>query len=112
MMLSLFNDEDILIELGKRYEEIRLEKRLSDADVSLRGGVPTNAIYRFKKGQGISFTNFIKILRGLDKLDKLDSLFQEVGFSIKESKEKKPKRIFKSKKIESPDDFKWGGDDQ
>lgn len=49
MMLSLFNDEDILIELGKRYEEIRLEKRLSDADVSLRGGVPTNAIYRFKK---------------------------------------------------------------
>lgn len=108
MIFSVLNDEQILIELGKRYEKIRLEKKMSDLDVSLKGGVPTNAIYRFKKGQGISFTNFIKILRGLDKLDKLDSLFQEVGFSITESKKKKPKRIFKSKKIESPDDFKWG----
>lgn len=110
MYFSLQNDNDILLEFGKRYESIRLDKQLSDNDVSQRGGVPKNAIYRFKNGQNISTSNFIKILRGLDILDKLDTLFEKPKPSIQKSKIKTPKRIFKSKKTQIPSDFEWGDD--
>lgn len=111
MDFNLLNDIEILKELGKRYEDIRLELSLSNEDVAKRGGTTTDAIYRFKSGKSISMTNFIKIMRGLGKLDKLDKLLQEVEFSIKDLKPiKKPKRIFKTKKTLNTD-FKWGDEE-
>jgi predicted transcriptional regulator len=108
MNLYLLNDKEILKELGKRYESIRLEKGLSNEDVAKKGGTTTDAIYRFKSGKGISMINFIRIMRGLDNLDKLEKLLQEVEFSVRDLKPiVKPKRIFKTKKTGSKD-FKWG----
>ncbi len=111
MDFNLLANEDIIKELGKNYEELRLQKRLSDDDVHKKGGVSIDAIQRLKNGSNINLLNFIKILKGLGELDKLQKLLEvKEEFSIQETtKSSKPKRIFKSKKgINS--EFIWGED--
>lgn len=109
-MFSLFNDEDIIRALGKKYEKLRIEKELSDEDVSVMGGVSKDAIYRMKRGENISLVNFIKILRGLSELDALENVIKEVeDLNIRDIylKKKVKKRIFKKTKGKDTD-FKWG----
>lgn len=110
---NLLTDEDMIKEFGKRYEIIRLQKRLSDNDVAKKGGISKDAIHRLKNGSNINLSNFIKILRGLDELDSLEKLIipKKEPISIRDLNPKKtPKRIFKSKKSSTNIDFKWGDD--
>lgn len=110
MMFSLYNDEEIIKELARRYEKMRIYKELSDEDVSQNGGVSKDAIYRMKRGENISLTNFIRILRGLSELDALDNTIREVQeLSLEDMfyKKKVKKRIFKKTKGKDTD-FKWG----
>lgn len=111
MDFNLLTNEDIIKELGKNYEELRLQKRLSDEDVHKKGGVSIDAIQRLKNGYNINLLNFIKILKGLGELDKLQKLLEvKEEFSIqKTTKSAKPKRIFKSKK-DINSEFIWGED--
>lgn len=111
MNFNLYTDKDVIKELGSRYEKIRLQNKLSDEDVSKKGGVTIAAIQRLKSGENINLVNFIKILRGLGKINRLDKLLViEDDFSIKETiKKSTPKRVFKSKKNDD-DNFVWGED--
>ena len=89
MNFNLLTDEDILKELGKNYEELRLRKKLSDEDVMKKGGTNKDAIQRFKNGSNINLSNFVKILRGLGELDNLEKLIHvEDEFSVIKSKKK------------------------
>jgi len=114
MDFNLLTDEDIIKELASRYDYSRLNKKLSEKDVSDKGGTNSDAIYRFKNGKNISLTNFIKILRGVGELDKLEKLLKTDEYqSIREVKKAKtPKRIFKSRKKDSKNnkDFIWEED--
>jgi len=109
-MFSLINDDDIIKELARRYEKMRIYKELSDEDVSKNGGVSRDAIYRMKRGENISLVNFIRILRGLSELDALENVIKEVQeLSLKDMyyKKKVKKRIFKKTKDKNKS-FKWG----
>ncbi|XOB61071.1 helix-turn-helix domain-containing protein [Campylobacterota bacterium DY0563] len=109
MDFNLLTNEDIIKELGKNYEELRLRKKLSDEDVHKKGGVSIDAIQRLKSGSNINLINFIKILKGLGELDKLQKLLEvKEEFSLKQkAKKTKPKRIFKTKK-DTNNNFIWG----
>jgi len=101
MDFRLLADEDILKELGKRYDLLRRKKYLRDSDVSKKGGVSITSISKFKKGEGITLKNFIKILRGSGELRELEKLFAtDDSYSpISEKRQKVPKKIFKKVKI-------------
>ena len=109
MDFRLLTDEDILKEIGKNYEQLRLRKKLSDEDVKSKGGTTKDAIRRFKKGENINLLNFIKILRGLGELENLQKLIEvKEEFSVINSKKKPlPKRVFKPKETKN-NDFTWG----
>lgn len=111
MNFELLTDEEIIKELASRYENIRLQKRLSEKDVSNKGGTNSDALYRFKKGSNISLGNFIKILRGVGELNSLEKLLkaQKLQSLRDTNKQKIPKRVFKSKKSKK-DEFIWGED--
>lgn len=111
MNFNLLTNENIIKELGKNYESLRLQKKLSDEDVQKAGGVSIDAIQRLKNGSNINLINFIKILRGLGELDKVQKLLEvKEEFSI-QNRDKKPKikRIFK-KKTDTNNDFVWDED--
>lgn len=113
MDFNLLTDEEIIKELALRCDFIRLDKQLSEKDVSKAGGTTIDAIYRFKTGKNISITNFIKILRGIGELDILDSMLKEdLPKSIRKNKiVKRKKRVHKPTLSNKKSDFVWGEDE-
>ena len=109
--LKLLSDEQILAELGRRFEAHRLTSRIPDKEIFETGGVKKDALAHFKKGRNISLLNFIKILRGAGLLSDLERLIPETDeFSpsdlVSDSLHSRPKRIRNSgKKLER---FRWG----
>ena len=113
MDFNLLTDEEIIKELALRCDTIRLDKQLSEKDVSKKGGTTLDAIYRFKTGKNISITNFIKILRGIGELDILDQILKEnLPRSILNDKvTKRKKRVRKPSVKNKNGDFSWGDDE-
>lgn len=108
--LSLMPDKGIILTLAKAYESIRLEKGLTEQEVSQRGGVSKDAIQRFKKGENIGLKNFIGILKGIDRLEKLLLVLPEEVHNPLVSVKPIPKRqrIRKKKKEAKKKKFVWG----
>ncbi len=79
--LALLADEQILVELGRRFEQLRQERELADRDLFERGGVKKDALAAFKKGRNVSLLNVVKIMRGAGLLDELERLFPVRDFS-------------------------------
>lgn len=107
----MLSDQQVVEELGERFEAYRLASGLADRDIFARGGVKKDALASFKKGQNISLLNFIRILRGVGRLDALAQLFPDVEtFSPVASVLREPahKRSRIRKKSKSTKLFKWG----
>ncbi|MCM2282863.1 MAG: hypothetical protein NDI61_13570 [Bdellovibrionaceae bacterium] len=109
--LSLLSDEQLLAELGRRLERIRVARRIQDQEIFGKGGVKKDALAHFKKGKNISLINFIRILRGVGLLSELEhllpqpTLFSPLSLALAKE-EKLPSRIRKKqKKVRN---FKWG----
>ncbi len=113
MDFNLLTDEEIIKELAFRCDSIRLDKQLTEKDVSQVGGTTIDAIYRFKTGKNISITNFIKILRGIGKLDDLDQLLKDNSpKSIRKNIViRRKKRVHKSSQSNEKRDYVWGDDE-
>ena len=73
-------DRAIAKELGYRIKQQRLNRDLSQRQVSIAAGISITAIQGAEKGESTILT-FIKILRVLRSLDALDNLLQEVEVS-------------------------------
>jgi predicted transcriptional regulator len=113
MDFNLLTDKEIIKELAFRCDAIRVDKKLTEKDVSKVGGTTIDAIYRFKTGKNISITNFIKILRGIGEIDMLDQLLREDSpKSIRKDKiSKRKKRVHKPTLSNEKGDFVWGDDE-
>jgi len=110
MDYSLMSDDEILQELGRRCEKLRLTKEISDAELSKKGGITKDALWRFRNGEPITTKNLVKIIRGLGELHQLEQLFKvEEEFRPSQTKpETLPKRVrAKSKKMGK---IVWGED--
>ncbi len=109
--IKMLSDEQILGELGSRFEQLRLAARLPDQEIFARGGVKKDALANFKKGRNISLLNFVKILRGANLLDELEQLLHRKDlFSpmalLENPQLAAPKRIRQKKN--KPMSFRWG----
>lgn len=72
-------DETILRRLGERVERRRLDRNLTQLVLSQRAGVARTVVQRFERGEAITTTGLVRILRALDLLDALDVAFPEPG---------------------------------
>ncbi len=107
--LTLMHDEEIIREVAKAYERLRLEKELSEAEVSQRGGVSIDAIHRFKSGKNINLRNFIGIMRGVGSLEMLQRVFpMQESYSPIPQKGNKPKKRIRKKTKQTTEVFRWG----
>jgi hypothetical protein len=109
--IAILGNDQILAELGRRFEAYRLEAGFPDREIMTQGGIKNDALANFKKGRNISFLNFIKLLRGAKLLHRLEDLIPaETEFSpmaaIQNQKRQKRQRIRKAP--EKATDFKWG----
>lgn len=93
-----YTDAEIVQVLGVRFKEYRLSRRLTQKDVSTRTGISILTIRKFENGQAynIQMSNFIALMRLLDRVDDLDMLLPEIPVSAYEMEKimkNKPRRI-------------------
>jgi transcriptional regulator with XRE-family HTH domain len=72
--IALMTDTEVMSYLSRSVKEIRIRQNLKQTDLASRSGVPLGTVRAVERSGKISLSNFIKILRVLDKLDILIEL--------------------------------------
>jgi len=86
-------DKAILIELGIRIREKRIQKRFKQSDLALRAGISIYTLQKMEHGQSYNITTLIQVLRALNELDQLDHFLPGVVISPIEMLNSKDKPI-------------------
>ncbi len=106
-------DHAILLELGTRIAEYRLELALTQAELAQQAGISKPTIERVESGASAQMTSIIRILRALKLLAHMDHVIPEPGqkpMDLLKRKSKKRQRApskAQSKKQGKP----WSWDD-
>jgi transcriptional regulator with XRE-family HTH domain len=74
---NALNDEAIQTELGKRLEQIRLERGFTQDALAERAGIGKRTIERLESGSSVQLTSLIRVLRVLELLDVIEQFLPE-----------------------------------
>ena len=72
-ILASSRTKDVLGELGKRIQRLRLDQNLRVEDLAKKAGVSHRTISRMESGTGVGIEHWIRVLRGLGRLQALES---------------------------------------
>ena len=89
-------DRDILMELGKRIREKRIQKRFKQSELAQRAGISIYTLQKMEYGKSYNVSTLIQVLRALNELDQIDNFLPEVEISpidILTSKDKITQRV-------------------
>jgi transcriptional regulator with XRE-family HTH domain len=76
---SSLPNASIEADLGRRLQEIRLGRNISQAQLAAEAGVARRTITRLESGGGVSLETFIRVLRALGLLDRLTELLPDTS---------------------------------
>ena len=80
MNFEIMSDEAIVNELGRRMEQIRLEKNMTQKSLSREVGLSAVSYRKLVQGHG-KLINFVAVLRALGRIDLLTDFIPESPFS-------------------------------
>lgn len=86
----------IIVEIGKRLKDYRLKKKFSQRELAVRAGISLFTVAQIEKGNPVSISMLLPVMRVLRVLDNLEMLLPEIGPSpieIMKLKGKIPQRI-------------------
>jgi len=86
----------IVQEIGKRLKEYRLKKRYTQQELAEKAGISLFSVAQIERGNAVSISILLPVLRVLRLLDNLELLLPEIGISpieLLKLKGKTPKRI-------------------
>lgn len=100
MKYDLLLNKEILVDLGGKLKQHRLNQNLTAKELAEKAGVSLRTITGFERGEkNISLLNLIEILRALRLVDNLRILIPEIPkispLEIMELEKKKRKRVRK-----------------
>lgn len=108
---ELLSDETILLELGERLAQRRLELELTQAELAEQAGVSKRTVERIEAGATTQLSTLIRILRILELLDRLENLVPVSGprpLDLLKLKGKERQRAPRGKKSAPDEPWKWG----
>lgn len=70
-------DQVALDEIGRRAQRVRLDRNMTQAEVSAAAGVSVSTVERFEAGKQTQLANVLRILRALRMFDGFDRLLPE-----------------------------------
>ena len=97
------SNNDIVVDLGRRFKSLRIALRLSQKDISVQSGVSVMTIVRFESGKGssIRLDNLVALMRAVQKLEAVAEMIPDVPESLyAKHNEKIPQRVKPSRKDE------------
>jgi transcriptional regulator with XRE-family HTH domain len=75
------SDPEILTEIGRRIREIRLQRNMQQREIAEFGGLSVGAVQRLEKGEPVSTSNMLRILRALGMLENIELLVPKTPVS-------------------------------
>jgi transcriptional regulator with XRE-family HTH domain len=92
------SDPAIRSEIGKRLKEYRIRKNYTQRELAVKAGISVLSVQNLEKGNPISVSTFISVLRMLNLLENLGALIPEPPVSPVELLKLKGKTRFRVKK--------------
>ena len=71
------SSERIVDALGKRLEQLRLSRNITQAELAQQAGVSRSTLTRMADGRGISLDSFVRVIQALDLTDHLAALLPD-----------------------------------
>ncbi len=109
---DLQHDDTVLIELGKRLVQRRIEMNLTQSELSQKAGVGKRTLERLEKGDSAQTRTLFRIFRELDLLGGFEVVLPEPSIRPRHAvkgKDELPKRAHKKKSIKGGhQEWKWG----
>ncbi|MEX2485356.1 MAG: helix-turn-helix transcriptional regulator [Brumimicrobium sp.] len=84
-------DGEIMIEVGEKLKQLRLNKNYTQKELAATVGVNRRLIGEIEAGKGTSLLVFIKILKVFNKTDKLLEILESSSISPREMYKKENK---------------------
>ena len=112
MDIYALTDKAILVQVGLKLKEIRIEKNISQGELAKASGLSAFSISQMENGHNTSILSLVMVLRALNKLEILDEILKDKPISpiaLSEYAKKHPKKnhASKSKKVAETTDFNW-----
>lgn len=90
------SNNNIAVDLGRRYRQYRIALGLTQKDVASHAGMSVMTIVRFEKGEvtSIGLDKFIALMRAVQILDNINGVIPDIPqslYTIKQPKE--PQRV-------------------
>ena len=107
------SNDALLIQLGQRLLQHRLNKNMTQAALAKEAGVSGRTINRAEHGHSIQLSNLIRLLRSLALLENLNALIPEPAVSPMQQLKlqgKSRKRASSAAKSEERKAWSWGED--
>lgn len=86
VLLDLYerSNNDIAVDLGRRFKDYRIALRLTQKEVAEQSGVSIMTIVRFEKGEACSIRldNLIALMRAIQRLEGIAESIPEVQRSL------------------------------
>lgn len=78
------SNNDIVVELGRRFRDYRMALRLTQKDISEQSGVSVMTVVRFERGEGsaIRLDNFVALMRAIQKLEGIADAIPDIPQSL------------------------------
>ena len=113
MKFETFSSDDaILLELGQRLAQRRIDLGITQAELAERGGISKRTVERAEAGGSTQMASMIRIFRILGLLEGLDQMIPEAGprpLDLLKLKGKKRRRASsKQRKPSAERDWTWG----
>lgn len=77
MINTQYSDSAVLAAMGERLSKERLRANWTQAQLAVEAGVSKRTVERLEAGESVQLTNWIRVLRALDKLSLLEHIFPE-----------------------------------
>jgi putative transcriptional regulator len=105
----------IIAELGRRLEQLRLQRNETQVQLAERAGVGRVTVQRIERGDSVQDASLIKVMRALDLLQALDDALPEsIELPIAQlERERHPSRRRARARRRAPGDAPWSwGEEQ
>lgn len=78
------SNNDIVVELGRRFRDYRIALRMTQKDIAEQTGVSVMTVLRFEKGEGatIRMDNFIALMRAIQRLEGIAESIPDIPSSL------------------------------
>jgi transcriptional regulator with XRE-family HTH domain len=109
---DLHHDEAVLAEFGRRVTQLRIDRGMTQAELSQKAGVGKRTLERLEAGETTQTRTLFRIFRELEMLAKLEILLPEPttrpSHAVKEDGQLPQRAAKRRPKTGNAEAWKWG----